>query len=684
MRYLALIVSDPESPVTGPSGSSPDRLDSWKDIAAYLKRDVSTVQRWEKREGMPVHRHLHDKLGSVYAFPAELDEWTRSRRPRNTDDARIQVESSSEQSDPEPKLATRRGRILWLTVVAVALLAVLAAILLSKSKAQNPLTNARFVPLTDFDGTEQAVAISRDGRFVAFLADRDGPVDVWVTQVGSREFRNLTGGKLGELINPDIRTIGFSPDGALVAFWVRRQTDTASPEISVWAIPTLGGEPRPYLPGAAEFDWSSDGSRLVYHTPGPGDPMFVRDGMAGSERSLVTAPEGVHNHYQRWSPDDQFIYFVHGPVPSENDLWRVNARGGEPERMTSHGTRVTFPAFLDRNTLLYLAADSDGSGPWLYALDVGRRESRRISSGVERYTSLSASADGLRLAVTVANPRRTLWRVPIGDGVAEEAAASRVPVPVVGGRAPRVGSDHLLYVSSAHDAESIWKVADGVASELWNLAGGRILGGPAIAGDGRIAFTAEQGGRARMYVMDADGSGLRTMPESFEPRGAPAWSPDGESVAVAAMIDDAPALARVSVASQTATTVVSEFAADPVWSSDGRTIIYSGLEVGTTLPIRAVRADGQGPPVTKMTLSRGERRVVFLPRQNSLVVLRGEMIHKNFWAIDLDSGQERRLTSFGPDFVIGGFDVAPDGSEIVFDREQEHSDVVLIERSERQ
>ena len=50
-----------------------DRLESWKDIAAYLKRDVSTVQRWEKREGMPVHRHLHDKIGSVYAFPAELD-----------------------------------------------------------------------------------------------------------------------------------------------------------------------------------------------------------------------------------------------------------------------------------------------------------------------------------------------------------------------------------------------------------------------------------------------------------------------------------------------------------------------------------------------------------------------------------------------------------------------------------
>jgi Flp pilus assembly protein TadD len=57
-----------------------DRLDSWKEIAAYLNRDVTTVQRWEKREGMPVHRHLHDRMGSVYASRAELDAWTRSRK----------------------------------------------------------------------------------------------------------------------------------------------------------------------------------------------------------------------------------------------------------------------------------------------------------------------------------------------------------------------------------------------------------------------------------------------------------------------------------------------------------------------------------------------------------------------------------------------------------------------------
>jgi hypothetical protein len=55
------------------------RLDSWKAVAAYLKRDVTTVQRWERREGLPVHRHLHDKRGSVYALASELDAWRESR-----------------------------------------------------------------------------------------------------------------------------------------------------------------------------------------------------------------------------------------------------------------------------------------------------------------------------------------------------------------------------------------------------------------------------------------------------------------------------------------------------------------------------------------------------------------------------------------------------------------------------
>lgn len=77
-------MDDPKNSANGTSdrGQQEGRLDSWKKIASYLKRDVSTVQRWERREAMPVHRHLHDKLGSVFAFRSELDAWWESRRTR--------------------------------------------------------------------------------------------------------------------------------------------------------------------------------------------------------------------------------------------------------------------------------------------------------------------------------------------------------------------------------------------------------------------------------------------------------------------------------------------------------------------------------------------------------------------------------------------------------------------------
>jgi TolB-like protein/tetratricopeptide (TPR) repeat protein len=68
----------PPSPA-GPAGSV-RRLDSWGEIAAYLHRSVSTVQRWENQEGLPVHRIAHSKLGSVFGLSDELDAWRESRR----------------------------------------------------------------------------------------------------------------------------------------------------------------------------------------------------------------------------------------------------------------------------------------------------------------------------------------------------------------------------------------------------------------------------------------------------------------------------------------------------------------------------------------------------------------------------------------------------------------------------
>ncbi len=71
---------DLQSVSASPVEPSTDRLDSWKEIAAYLGRSVKTVHRWEDSEGLPVHRLQHEKRGSVFAYKSELDAWRERRK----------------------------------------------------------------------------------------------------------------------------------------------------------------------------------------------------------------------------------------------------------------------------------------------------------------------------------------------------------------------------------------------------------------------------------------------------------------------------------------------------------------------------------------------------------------------------------------------------------------------------
>ena len=446
-------------------------------------------------------------------------------------------------------------------------------------------------------------------------------------------------------------------------------------------MPTLGGQPSPYLEGVAEYDWSRDGSRLAYHTPGPGDPLFVSNGNRRVDGPpIYTAPSGLHSHFPSWGPDSSFIYFVQGTLPDKLDIWRVAPTGGTPERITSHDGHVTYPVLLDRRMLMYLAGDPDGSGPWLYSMDVERRIPHRLTSGLDRYTSLAASADGRRLAVTVASPKKTLWRLRIADSPTEVSAPARISVTTGTGFSPRLGPNYLLYVSATSDSESIWKLADGVGAELWSGQGARIFGGPAISRDGRnIAFSVRQLGKTLLYVMQADGTNARIVTDSLELQGSPAWAPDGLSITSAADDHGVPRLFRVPLDGRSPSVFVKEYSADPSWAPDGRFVVYSGADIGTTFPVKAVTAEASAHALPALTLTRGARRLAFLPGGRALVFLRGEIQHKNLWLIDLDSGAERQLTNLPSDFDIRDFDISADGRDLVLEREQERSNVVLLD-----
>src|SRR5260370_34608362 len=102
-------------PATGRTSGSHDPLASWKEIDAYLGRDVPPVRLWKRSEGLPVHRHMHAKQGSVYALRSELDVWRRVRAQA----APLPTERAAELDAPiaaRPRPWAPRGLRQWITI----------------------------------------------------------------------------------------------------------------------------------------------------------------------------------------------------------------------------------------------------------------------------------------------------------------------------------------------------------------------------------------------------------------------------------------------------------------------------------------------------------------------------------------------------------------------------------------
>jgi Tol biopolymer transport system component len=574
-------------------------------------------------------------------------------------------------------------RRVWLAAAAVAVVLAIAAIGWAQKTERfwrSPVGEVRFQTVTDFDGTEQAASVSRDGKFIAFLSNRDGQTDVWVTQSGSGRFHNLTHGSAVELVNPSVRVLGFSPDGSLVTFWTRTPAGQGG-KIGVWAIPMLGGQSRPYLEGAAEFDWSHDGSRLAYHTAASGDPLFVSNGTTPAEAPIFTAPAGQHSHFPLWAPDSGFIYVVYGALPDKLDIWRIKPTGGMPERITSHNGQVSHPVLLNRRTLMYLASDPDGSGPWLYSIDVERRIPHRLTFGPDRYTSLAATADGKRLVLTRASPKSTLWRMRINAPSAEPSPPVRIVLSPATTFSPRLGPDYLICVSSSGTSQSIWKQANGTDTELWRGEGAQIIGSPAISPDGgHIAFSVRQHAQTLLYMMQADGTNTRIVVDSLDLQGSPAWTPDGRSISLAANDHGVPRLFKLPVDGGPPAAFLRDYSVDPEWEPSGRYMVYSGPDIGTAFSLKAVTPDGLAYSLPRVTtLTRGARHLKFLSGGRGLAFLRGKIQHKDLWLMDPETGVERQLTNLPDNFDILDFDISPDGREIILERVQERSDIMLLD-----
>jgi Tol biopolymer transport system component len=611
----------------------------------------------------------------------------RSDRLRDIRDVRFAIADST----PDDRVAktptiTRRSRRPGLAFAAAILLAGALGMVWWTGRpsvspegiAENPLAKAQFTRLTDFPGSETDAAISSDGRFVVFVSDRDGSKDVWLNQLGTSRFTNLTQGREppGNFMSL-VRNVGISHDGSDI--WLAG----LYPVRRMRLMPLIGGSPRVFLSGnVVNVAWSADGALLAYHTGEPGDPMFVADRTGADARRIFVNPApGGHNHFPAWSPDGRWIYFVTGDFATQDmDLWRIAASGGAPERLTQHHSNVIYPTPIGPRTVLYLSPDADGSGPWLWALDVERKATRRVSQGLERYISLAASGDGRRLVATLSNAMATLASVPILDRPAEERDVKPFPLPTVRALAPRFGPGSLFYLSSPGGGDGLWRHQDNQLLELWKGTDGPLLEPAAVAPDGkRVAISLRREGRIQLNVMSADGTGLMRFADTLDVRGSASWSPDGNWVVTGAIDTTGPGVFKVPTGGGAPVRLVAKAGLDPVWSPNGSLIVYSGEAVAASAPLLAVRPDGTPVELPAIQVRTGGQRHRFLPNGEGLIYMQGDGPPQDFWLLDLRTRQSRLLTRLASSGSMGTFDVTADGKQIVFDRLRENSDIVLID-----
>jgi Tol biopolymer transport system component len=352
------------SPVHAPEG----RLDSWKEIAAYLGRGIRTVQRWEREEGLPVHRLAHEKRGSIYARREELAAWWESRR--------LTLAASSPSDAGDSPVAPRLERVTFTTA------------------------------LTSWP------ALSSDARLIAYVSDagQDGTTpQIWIQQLGGAALR-LTNGER------EYSHLSFSPDDTRIIFTA---SDDSGP--NVYEVATLGGEPRILQRGASRGRISPDGRWFACV---PVDAVGIRVAARGGAGFRTVAPGMVDVTCATWLPDSRSVIVHARPDPAlEADWWIVPMDGGSSintgvvQRFREAGL-FTVPLGIAwvGDSLVFSAAGAQGIGLYRQRLAASTFQStgapERLTAGGEAAWLPTAAAAG-RLAFLSLRADSNLWSVAL-------------------------------------------------------------------------------------------------------------------------------------------------------------------------------------------------------------------------------------------------------------------------------
>ena len=393
-----------------PSHATPDvdtsltgeRLESWKEIAAYLNRSVRTLHRWEKEEGLPVHRQLHKELGSVFAYKSELDAWSRART----------VSTEVRKNTEEPRSRMVVAIALSGAVVLIASFAYLVArgSRSERSGPDGPVASLELI--SSFSGSHRWPGLSPDGRTVAFVSAAGGTPQVWIKNLATGEPVQLTFGDI-----PASRP-RWSPRGDRIVY--------SRVGNGIWSVPSLGGQPRQIISDGRHADLSRDG-RLVFER---GGEVFVA-ATQGSDMKVWPRERRLKPYYgdsfPTFSPDGTSIALFVTEEGRYGDYWIVPVSGDEPRRVTWDFQEGGAPAWTpDGQSLVVRSSRAGSANLWRVSVADGALE--RLTWGAGEDFDPVVSPDGR--TVLFANVKRT-WEVTlqgIRSGVQRNLLARRTPL----------------------------------------------------------------------------------------------------------------------------------------------------------------------------------------------------------------------------------------------------------------
>lgn len=477
-------------------------LESWKEIAAYLGKGVTTVRRWEREEGLPVRRQEHIRRGSVVAYRSELDEWRRSRTTQNGESA------------PRWKMV-RNGAL-----AVVGLGAVVSGLTWNTQEKWAPATE--FLQLTADRGSEGSVSLAPGGqRFVYTSGGR-----VFLKETGVEPPRELY-----QQPGSWICCVQWSPDGRQVA--ISHSTTTVDWQISL--IDTSGKLLRRLGPGGPAMEWRPDGKALLYaHRPTSQatSAIFEHDLSNSRIRQLSFPPPGFWGDIAVAVEDDGRRFAV----------TRYSRPGRGDVYLSGYGSKAASRLTQLQNWVVGLDWLPQGQGIVFGGIVAGRQGLHRVAADGAGAPALIGGTEGVNVYPHAVSTGRHSLRVGFvhefwnpdlkmldpRTGAVTPVAASTQP-----DESPDVSGDgQLVFVSSRGGSEDVWVCPPGCGQlrRITNFKERQFDITPRWSPDGRqLALAASFAGHAQLMVLNSHGDDVHILSRD-KGEARPSWSLDGRFV----------------------------------------------------------------------------------------------------------------------------------------------------------